>query len=234
MFPGTKTGTRVRPPKPPFIETALLSPNEPSWCWQKGGFQKGGFGGCSPGTKTGTRVRLSPSEPRKGRSGNYNSHETMTFDFPRSTSRSLKVVTTISTWPSSRGENSNCTHNDRQTSESSRSLWLFPGSARGFPTKISGKSQESCWKMFPELRNALNSRIWGTGKGRPAANLLPHRPEPCRPSARGCFWKRQFQPSRVFLKTTICPENITQLIRKDSNRVTVINNNSTRAGVPTG
>ena len=29
-------------------------------------------------------------------------------------------------------------------------------------------------------------------------------------------------------------ENITQLIRKDSNRVTVIKNNSTRAGVPTG
>ena len=29
---------------------------------QKGGFQKGGFGGCSPGTKTGTRVR-SPKPP---------------------------------------------------------------------------------------------------------------------------------------------------------------------------
>ena len=29
---------------------------------QEGGFQKGGFGGCSPGTKTGTRVR-SPKPP---------------------------------------------------------------------------------------------------------------------------------------------------------------------------
>ena len=29
---------------------------------QKGGFQKSGFGGCSPGTKTGTRVR-SPKPP---------------------------------------------------------------------------------------------------------------------------------------------------------------------------
>ena len=28
MFPGTKTGTRVRSPKPPFYETALLSPSE--------------------------------------------------------------------------------------------------------------------------------------------------------------------------------------------------------------
>ena len=60
--PGTKTGTRVRSPKPPFYETALLSPSDPFWCWQKGGFQKGGFGGCSPGTKTGTRVR-SPKPP---------------------------------------------------------------------------------------------------------------------------------------------------------------------------
>ena len=32
------------------------------WCWQKGGFQKGGFGRCSPGTKTRTRVR-SPKPP---------------------------------------------------------------------------------------------------------------------------------------------------------------------------
>ena len=48
--------------KTTLLETALLSPNDPFWCWQKGGFQKGGFGGCSPGTKTGTRVR-SPKPP---------------------------------------------------------------------------------------------------------------------------------------------------------------------------
>ena len=29
MFPGTKTGTRVLSPKPPFYETALLSPSDP-------------------------------------------------------------------------------------------------------------------------------------------------------------------------------------------------------------
>ena len=34
--------------------------------------------------------------------------------------------------------------------------------------------------------------------------------------------------------STICHENITQLIRKNSNRVTVIKKNSTRTGVPTG
>ena len=28
MFPGTKTGTRVHSPKPPFYETALLSPSD--------------------------------------------------------------------------------------------------------------------------------------------------------------------------------------------------------------
>ena len=28
MFLGTKTGTRARSPKPPFYETALLSPSE--------------------------------------------------------------------------------------------------------------------------------------------------------------------------------------------------------------
>ena len=32
---------------------------------QKGGFQKGGFGGCSPGTKTGTRVRSDIPPERK-------------------------------------------------------------------------------------------------------------------------------------------------------------------------
>ena len=60
--PEPKTGTRGTFAKTTLLETALLSPSEPFWCWQKGGFQKGGFGGCSPGTKTGTRVR-SPKPP---------------------------------------------------------------------------------------------------------------------------------------------------------------------------
>ena len=36
--PGTKTGTRVHSPKPPFYETALLSPSD--FCLQKWGFYK--------------------------------------------------------------------------------------------------------------------------------------------------------------------------------------------------
>ena len=85
-------------------------------------------------------------------------------------------------------------------SENSRRLWLFLRSARGFPRKIPGKSQENCWKMFPESRHALNSRISGTGKGKPAANLRSTLPGTLsRPSVRGAFWNRQLQPSRVLL-----------------------------------
>ena len=60
--PGTKTGTRVRSPKPPFWKPPFYLPVTLFGGFQKGGFQKGGFGGCSPGTKTGTRVR-SPKPP---------------------------------------------------------------------------------------------------------------------------------------------------------------------------
>ena len=41
--PGTKTGTKVCSPKPPFYETALLSPNEPFRGFAKGWFPKGWF-----------------------------------------------------------------------------------------------------------------------------------------------------------------------------------------------
>ena len=41
--PGTKTGTRVRSPKPPFYATALLSPSEPLWWLTKRWFPKGWF-----------------------------------------------------------------------------------------------------------------------------------------------------------------------------------------------
>ena len=60
--PGTKTGTRVRSPKPPFWKPPFYLPITLFGVDKKGGFQKGGFGGCSPGTKTGTRVR-SPKPP---------------------------------------------------------------------------------------------------------------------------------------------------------------------------
>ena len=62
MFPRNENQNEGTFAKTTLLETALLSPSDPFWCWQKGGFQKGGFGGCSAGTKTGTRVR-SPKPP---------------------------------------------------------------------------------------------------------------------------------------------------------------------------
>ena len=61
-------------------------------------------------------------------------------------------------------------------SENSRRLWLFPGSVRGFSRKTPGKSQEN---LSTESRNATNSRISGTGKGKPAGNLGSTLPGPC-------------------------------------------------------
>ena len=72
-----KTGTRVRLPKPPFYETALSSPSEPSWWLTQGVVSKRVVLADVPperNFKTGTRVRspkppfyetalLSPSEP---------------------------------------------------------------------------------------------------------------------------------------------------------------------------
>ena len=52
---------------------------------------------------------------------------------------------------------------------------LFGGSRgrlRESPRKIAGK-------ICPESRNAVNSRISGTGKGKPAGNLEPTLPGPC-------------------------------------------------------
>ena len=63
--------------------------------------------------------------------------------------------------------------------ENSRRLWLFLWSARGFPRKIRGKSWENCWKIIPDSRNALSSRISGTGKGKPAGNRGSTLPGAC-------------------------------------------------------
>ena len=38
---------------------------------------------------------------------------------------------------------------------------------------------ENCWRTFPELQDALQSRILGTGTGKPATNLGRHCPAPC-------------------------------------------------------
>ena len=47
------------------------------------------------------------------------------------------------------------------------------------PRNTPGKSREKCWKIFPKSWNAANSRISGTGKGKPAGNLGSTLPEPC-------------------------------------------------------
>ena len=86
-------------------------------------------------------------------------------------------------------------------SENSRRLWLFLGSVRGFSRKTPGKCWENCWKIFPESRNATNSRIWGSGKGKPAGNLGPTLPGPCPHLPSGVFFlNRQLRPFRVLLK----------------------------------
>ena len=59
MFPRNENRNEGTFAKTTLLETALLSPNDPFWCWQKGGFQKGGFGGCFPRNET---ALLSPSE----------------------------------------------------------------------------------------------------------------------------------------------------------------------------
>ena len=60
--PGTKTGTRVRSPKPPFWKPPFYLPVTLFGVDKRVVSKKGGFGGCSPGTKTGTRVH-SPKPP---------------------------------------------------------------------------------------------------------------------------------------------------------------------------
>ena len=80
-------------------------------------------------------------------------------------------------------------------------LWVFLGSLREFWGKVPGKLLEK----NPESRNALNSRISGTGKRKPAANIGSTLPwNLCRPSVRGIFRNRQLQRSRVFLSYCYC------------------------------
>ena len=72
-------------------------------------------------------------------------------------------------------------------SENSRRLWLFLGSLREFWRKVPGKFREDCWKIFPESPNATNTRISGTGKGKPAGNLGSTMPGPCPHLPCGVF-----------------------------------------------
>ena len=74
---------------------------------------------------------------------------------------------------------------------------LFAGVLEEKSGNISGKLLE---KTNPESRSALNSRISGTAKGKPAANIGSTLPWTLsRPSSvAGVFRNRQLQPSRVF------------------------------------
>ena len=64
--------------------------------------------------------------------------------------------------------------------------------------KIAAATAENRAILVHSASNS-NSRISGTGKGKPAANIGSTLPWAlCRPSMRGVFRNRQFQPSRVF------------------------------------
>ena len=49
----------------------------------------------------------------------------------------------------------------------------------GSQAKLWGNPRRIAGKFFPESRNATNSRISGTGKGKPAGNLGSTLPGPC-------------------------------------------------------
>ena len=57
----------------------------------------------------------------------------------------------------------------------------------------SWRSRENGWKKNPESRNATSSRIWGTGRGKPAGNLRSTLQGPCPHLPCGV----------VFLKSTV-------------------------------
>ena len=62
------------------------------------------------------------------------------------------------------------------------------GVCSGVPRKTPGKSRENCWKNFPESRDATDSRISGTGNGKPAGNLGSALPGPCPHLPRGVLF----------------------------------------------
>ena len=80
---------------------------------------------------------------------------------------------------------------------------------------------------FVSQNSALDSGSGGSKSS--VQTFVPHR------KIGGNRWRKTVALNRCMLDSlsscTICHENITQLIRKTSNRVKVIKNNSTRAGV---
>ena len=105
-------------------------------------------------------------------------------------------------------------------SENSRRLWLFPVCVRQFPRKTPAKSRENCRKMFPESRNATNSRISGTGKGKLAGNLGSTLPGPCPHLPCGVSFG-QFQPSRVLLGVACVRACLCMRMRAQMQRLSV-------------
>ena len=70
----------------------------------------------------------------------------------------------------------------QKTREGCGCFWGLYGSS-------AGKFRENCWIIFPESRNALNCRISGTGKGKPAENLGSTLPGPCPHLPCGVFFE---------------------------------------------
>ena len=92
-------------------------------------------------------------------------------------------------------------------SENSRRLWLFLGSLREFWRK-SRENSENCWKHVPESPNPTHSRIWGTGKGKPAGNLGSTLPGPCPHLPCGVFFEIDSSSLLEFLPTKIRSKNV--------------------------
>ena len=65
----------------------------------------------------------------------------------------------------------------------------FPGVYLGVPEENSRKALRKSRKISPISRNATNSRISGTGKGKPAANLGSALPGPCPHLPCGVFFE---------------------------------------------
>ena len=65
----------------------------------------------------------------------------------------------------------------------------FRGLCRSSAGKFRENSGKIAGKFFPESRNATNSRISGTGKGKPAGNLGSTLPGPCPHLPCGVFFE---------------------------------------------
>ena len=79
-----------------------------------------------------------------------------------------------------------CLYLSQKTREGCGCFWGPCGSSGGKSRENSGKI---AGKIFPESPNATNSRILGTGKGKPAGNLGSTLPGPCPHLPCGVFFE---------------------------------------------